>query len=53
MRKIFAKIKRYRENEKNITINELRQLQKANVDFILLDVRSKQEYDEGHLNRGN
>lgn len=35
----------------NITIGEMTEIMKTNDNVILLDVRSKQEYIEGHLNR--
>lgn len=51
---IISKIfKKDRENEKELSINEVNNFFKNNVDFILLDVRSPQEYNEGHLNRLN
>lgn len=37
-------------NKEEITIEELREMQKQNMDIVLLDVRSPQEYREGHLN---
>lgn len=49
--KFFKKIKKYRDDE-NITIGELNNIIKMNKQVILLDVRSPQEYKEGHLNRG-
>ena len=50
MNKFLNRIKRYRNNE-NITIGELNNIIKINKEAILLDVRSPQEYKEGHLNR--
>ncbi len=50
--KFLEKLRRYRNNE-DITIEELNNIIKINEKSILLDVRSPQEYDEGHLNRGN
>ena len=38
-------------NIENITINEMKEIINSNDNVILLDVRSKQEYNEGHLNR--
>ena len=46
------KFKRNR-NDENISINELRNILKTNIESILLDVRSPQEYNEGHLNRSS
>lgn len=48
--KFLEKLKRYRIDE-NITIEELNNIIKMNKESILLDVRSPQEYNEGHLNR--
>ena len=45
--KIF---KNYRNSE-DINIQELMNLLSTNKEIILLDVRSPQEYREGHLNR--
>ncbi len=50
--KILRTIKKYRDNE-NITITEAQNILKTNKDVILLDVRSPQEYKEGHLERSN
>lgn len=50
MNMILKKIKRYRENN-DINIQELKNLIRINDEAILLDVRSPQEYNEGHLNR--
>lgn len=44
----IKKIKNYRV-EKEINIEELNQIIKTNQNIILLDVRSPQEYKEGHL----
>ena len=49
IKSIFNK---YRYNENNININELKQI-KMNTEAVLLDVRSPQEFNEGHLNRYN
>ena len=38
-------------NIESITIEELEEIIKNNSNAVLLDVRSKQEYNEGHLNR--
>lgn len=45
---IFKKIKRYRDNG-DINIQELKDIVNINEQVILLDVRSPQEYNEGHL----
>ncbi|MDO5555328.1 MAG: hypothetical protein Q4G09_01340 [Clostridia bacterium] len=50
---IFNKLKKYRDNENDIKIEELNEIVKTNPNSILLDVRSPQEYNEGHLNRCN
>lgn len=50
MNMILEKIKRYRGNN-DINIQELKNLIRINDEAILLDVRSPQEYNEGHLNR--
>ena len=50
--KFLEKIKKYR-NDENITILELNSIIKINKECVLLDVRSPQEYEEGHLNRSN
>ena len=48
--KKILKNKWYREIEdKDITINELKQLQKDGA--IVIDVRSPQEYREGHIDQ--
>ena len=46
--KFLAKIKKHR-NDENINIIELNNILRINNDCILLDVRSPQEYGEGHL----
>ena len=46
-------LKKYRYNENDININELNEIKRRNTDAIILDVRSSQEFNEGHLNRGN
>ena len=50
--KFLEKLKKYRNSE-DVTIEELNNLVKTNENSILLDVRSPQEYNEGHLNRCN
>lgn len=50
--KFLGKLKKYR-NDENITIVELSNIIKINKECILLDVRSPQEYNEGHLNRSH
>ena len=40
----------FRTNHNDIGINDLNRILKANLDAILLDVRSLQEFNEGHLN---
>ena len=47
--KIFDNIKKYRDNQEDIDIEELRQILNTNPNTILLVVRSPQEYKEGHL----
>jgi len=44
---MFFKILRKSKND--ISIDELNEIVKHNLDYILLDVRSPQEYNEGHL----
>ena len=39
-----------RENSIDISLNDLEKIQRINPKCILLDVRSTQEYKEGHLN---
>ena len=48
--KLYRIFKNYRKSE-DINIYELNNLTKSNEEIILLDVRSPQEYNEGHLNR--
>lgn len=48
--KFIERIKRHRNNE-DICIEELSNIIKINKECFLLDVRSPQEYKEGHLNR--
>lgn len=51
--KIINIIKKCRYNENDININELNEIRRINRESILLDVRSAQEYNEGHLRRCN
>lgn len=51
--KITKILKKCRYSEKDININELKEIRIINKKAILLDVRSPQEYNEGHLNRSN
>ena len=44
-------VKSYRCNRKDININELKSILNSNDNVMLLDVRSPQEYREGHLDR--
>lgn len=48
--KLYKILKGYRNSE-DINIEELKNLINTNSEIILLDVRSPQEYKEGHLNR--
>lgn len=48
--KLYKIFKSYRISE-DINVEELNNLIKLNKEIILLDVRSPQEYNEGHLNR--
>lgn len=48
--KLYRIFKNYR-NLEDINIDELKNLINENKEIILLDVRSPQEYKEGHLNR--
>ena len=48
--RLYKLFKRYRNSE-NINIEELKNLIEINKEVILLDVRSPQEYKEGHLDR--
>ena len=52
IRKFLGRVKEYRNNE-DIGIEELKNIIRMNETSILLDVRSPQEYNEGHLNRSN
>ena len=51
--KIKNILKKYRYNENDININELNKIKRINTDVIILDVRSPQEFNEGHLKRSN
>lgn len=53
IKKIFNNLKKYRYKNEDININELQEIIKMNPDSVLLDVRSPQEFNEGHLNRCN
>lgn len=44
-------VRSYRCNRKDIDICELKSILNSNDNVILLDVRSPQEYREGHLDR--
>ena len=46
-KKIIKKIYRHKED---ISVREMFEIIKTNNNAILLDVRSKQEYEEGHIN---
>lgn len=48
--RFLKNLKRYR-NEFDIGISELRNIMQTNQNCILLDVRSPQEFKEGHLKR--
>ena len=48
LKRIIRKFYRYKEN---ITKEEMKEILRANNNVILLDVRSHQEYKEGHLER--
>lgn len=50
--RLYKIFKNYR-NSKDINIGELRNILNTNQETILLDVRSLQEYKEGHLNRSD
>ena len=50
IKNIFRSLKYCRNNERDININELMYVISTNPNSILLDVRSPQEYKEGHLN---
>ena len=47
-KKVLKSIGRYREN---ITIDEMIEIIKNNENVVLLDVRSSQEFKEGHIRR--
>ena len=46
-KKILKKLYRHKED---ISVREMLEILKTNSNAILLDVRSKQEYEEGHIN---
>ena len=50
VKNIFNILKKNRENEDDISIEELNEIRRTNTNAILLDVRSPQEYKEGYLN---
>lgn len=50
IKNIFKNLKHCRKNEQDININELMYVISSNPNSILLDVRSPQEFKEGHLN---
>ena len=51
MRIIFNKIKNifYRSSDNRLTYSEVRNIMQTNYNTVLLDVRSVQEFREGHL----
>lgn len=53
IKNIIGKLKHYRDNREDINVSELIDIVKTNPNTILLDVRSPQEFKEGHLNRSN
>ena len=53
VKSIFNILKRNRENEEDINIQELNEIIRTNSNVVLLDVRRPQEYNEGCLNRRN
>ena len=48
LKKVLRKLYRYKEN---ITVKEMLDIIKTNDNVVLLDVRSMQEYKEGHIAR--
>lgn len=48
LKEIFSK-KRTIENINNISYTKMQEMLKENKDIIILDVRSPQEYNEGHI----
>ena len=46
-RKLLRKIYRHKEN---ISVKEMLEIIKTNTNVVLLDVRSTQEFEEGHIN---
>lgn len=53
MMKILKRIKHYfyRSNENEIDMQEAKEMMKLNNKMLVIDVRSPQEYQEGHLDR--
>ena len=47
--KVLNGIKKHRNTEEDINVEELKHILNINPNTILLDVRSPQEYKEGHL----
>lgn len=47
LRKLLRKLNRHKEN---ISVKEMLEIIKTNNNVVLLDVRSTQEYEEGHIN---
>ena len=50
IKNIFKNLKYCRNNKKDINIDEIMYVISTNPNSILLDVRSPQEFKEGHLN---
>lgn len=48
---MLRKLKKLYRHREDITVKEMLQIVKTNNNVILLDVRSIQEYKEGHLSR--
>ncbi len=46
---VLNKFKNYNREDKDISIEEINEMMHLNTNIILLDVRSPQEYKEGHL----
>ena len=46
-------LKFIRNNKNDISINEANEILNTNLDSILLDIRNKKEYKEGHLKRSS
>ena len=51
--KLLKMVKKPYRNSEDININEVNNIIKTEAQSVLLDVRSPQEYREGHLNRCN